>query len=87
MGLNWLRVRYCSGSAQLVSYPWPEAPLHSHLWPYSTHPSQWWACKPPGTFTMKWRVVIETKCVCVCVCVCVSVRSTAWGPCVPPGWG
>ena len=71
MGLNWLRVRYCSGSAQLVSYPWPEAPLHSHLWPYSTHPSQWWACKPPGTFTMKWRVVIETKCVCACLRVCI----------------
>ena len=76
MGLNWLRVRYCSGAAQLVSYPWPEAPLHSHLWPYSTHPSQWWACKPPGTFTMKWRVVIETKCLCCCflfLCVLFSV--------------
>ena len=29
MGLSWLRVRYCCGSAQLVSYSWPEAPLHS----------------------------------------------------------
>ena len=29
MGLCRLRVRYCCGSAQLVSYSWPEAPLHS----------------------------------------------------------
>ena len=28
-GLCRLKVRYCCGSAQLVSYFWPEAPLHS----------------------------------------------------------
>ncbi len=92
-GLCRLRVRYCCGSAQLVSSSWPEAPLHSKLRLYKPHlhartlscpgeggrgTSRHLNSETPATM----RVVDTAITTCVCVCVRAHVR-TRYGPVHP----